>query len=284
MGIKGSEKNMKKKTIAGLTAIVALTAVIIFAGCVEKETITPSTPTSTPLAPTATPEAVESFIDPRLNNIPVKSSNPNIKIISYRLMDKRTYQEDYLNWSIDLTVQNIGNVPVWITKYEEYSPTRLVGPSHEYSLLKSGERKSFTASAKCLGTRVLSEYEIYYVTPEMLKAIVIRAYNTVNPSISPELKNSEITVHLQGDMSFDINSIKYELDEHNWKYITFVLTNRHPEDGAYLDVRLPWFYSSDYYGAYAEPGRSVSIKIPLKEHDVKEARSILISIYQWVTA
>jgi len=279
---------MKKETLAGLIAIAAIVAVVIFAGCIEEKSPAPvSTPTPTTTPPPKTEEplkSVEPFIDPRLNNIPVKSSNPNIKTVSYRLMDKRTYQEDYLNWSIYLTVQNIGNVPVWITKYEEYSPTRLVGPSHEYSLLKSGERKSFTTSAKCLGTRVLSEYKIYHVTPEMLKAIVIRAYNTVNPSISPELKNSEITVYLQGDMSFDINSIKYELDEHNWKYITFVLTNRHPEDWASFKVNLPWFYVTDYYAASAGPGRSVSIKIPLKEHDVKEARSIIIRIYQSVTA
>lgn len=272
---------MKKKTLAGLIAIAAIVAVVIFAGCIEEKSPAPvSTPTlTTPPPKTGEPlKSVEPFIDPQLKNIPVKSSNPNIKTVSYRLMDKRTYQEDYLNWSIYLTVQNNGNVPVWITKYEEYSPTRF-GISHEYSLLKSGERKSFTTSAKCLGTRVLSENAYYDVTPEMLKAIVIRAYNTVNPSISPELKNSEITVYVQGDMPFDINSIKYELDERNWKYITFVLTNRHPEDWVLFVVHLPWFYSSDYYDAYAGPGKSVSIKIPLKEHDVKEARSILISIY-----
>jgi len=45
---------MKKKNIAGLIAIVAIVAVVIFSGCVEKEapatTPTPS-PTSTPTPP-----------------------------------------------------------------------------------------------------------------------------------------------------------------------------------------------------------------------------------------
>jgi hypothetical protein len=44
---------MKKKTIVGLIAIVAIATIAIFAGCVEKEEVTPSTPT--PLAPTSTP-------------------------------------------------------------------------------------------------------------------------------------------------------------------------------------------------------------------------------------
>jgi hypothetical protein len=267
---------MKKKTIAGLIALVAIIAVIIFAGCVEKETITPSTPrsTSTPLAPTATPDVVEPFIDPQLKNIPVTCSNPNIKTISYRLMDKRTYQEDYLNWGINLTVQNIGDVPVWITKYArtDYPTT-----SHTYSLLKSGERKLFTTSARCLGTRV-REGTYLYVTPETLKAIVIESYNTVNPSISPELKNSEISVYSTYKRPIDINSIKYELDERNWRYITLVLTNRH-NDWVSLYVYLPWFTASESYSASVEPGKSVSIKIPLKEHNVREVRSIKFNVY-----
>lgn len=49
---------MKKKTIACLIAIVAIVSVAIFAGCVEKEEVMPSTPTSTPLAPTPTPPSV----------------------------------------------------------------------------------------------------------------------------------------------------------------------------------------------------------------------------------
>ena len=43
---------MKRKSIAGLIAIVAIVAVAMFAGCVDDK---PPTPTSTPLAPTPTP-------------------------------------------------------------------------------------------------------------------------------------------------------------------------------------------------------------------------------------
>ncbi|HJH28005.1 MAG TPA: hypothetical protein C5S37_14865 [Methanophagales archaeon] len=61
---KGGEKNMKRKNIVGLIAIVAIVAAVIFAGCVEEETPVPTpSPTATPLpkttptpeAPTATP-------------------------------------------------------------------------------------------------------------------------------------------------------------------------------------------------------------------------------------
>ena len=44
---------MKKKTIAGLIAIVVIAAVVMFSGCIEKEEVMPSTPT--PIAPTSTP-------------------------------------------------------------------------------------------------------------------------------------------------------------------------------------------------------------------------------------
>ena len=43
---------MKKKTIAGLIAIVAIVAAVIFAGCIEEETPV-SIPTPTPVSPTS---------------------------------------------------------------------------------------------------------------------------------------------------------------------------------------------------------------------------------------
>ena len=50
---------MKRKTIVGLIAIVAIAAVVLFAGCVEEETTTPPAETTTPiptLIPAATPK------------------------------------------------------------------------------------------------------------------------------------------------------------------------------------------------------------------------------------
>ena len=56
---------MQKKTTAGLIVIVAIVATVIFAGCVEEETPTPTeTPTFTPLAPTPTPEATSNETSP----------------------------------------------------------------------------------------------------------------------------------------------------------------------------------------------------------------------------
>ena len=66
---------MKKKTIAGLIAIVVIASVVIFAGCIEKEEVAPSAPTSTPLAPTTTPEA--SSTEPSVTETPTPITTPS---------------------------------------------------------------------------------------------------------------------------------------------------------------------------------------------------------------
>ena len=51
---KKRRNGMKKKTIVGLIAIVAITAVVIFAGCIEEKELIVPTPTPTPTHPEPT--------------------------------------------------------------------------------------------------------------------------------------------------------------------------------------------------------------------------------------
>ena len=67
---------MKRRTIAGLIIMVAIVAVVMFAGCVEKEGVTPSTPTSTPLAPTPTTEATSIEEKEVTPSTPTPASSP----------------------------------------------------------------------------------------------------------------------------------------------------------------------------------------------------------------
>jgi hypothetical protein len=65
---------MKRKNLVGLIAIVAITAVVLFAGCVEEETPVPTpSPTATPIQnPTPTPEELIATPTPE----PTSTSTP----------------------------------------------------------------------------------------------------------------------------------------------------------------------------------------------------------------
>ena len=87
------QEDMKKKTIAGLTAIVAIAAVVIFAGCVEKEGTAPTPMQTTPITtpePTVTPT-------PILTPSPIPTSTttptPAITITALEDGDKVSWRE-----------------------------------------------------------------------------------------------------------------------------------------------------------------------------------------------
>ena len=56
--VKGGDKEKMKKQIITLTAIVAILAAAIFAGCVEKETPVSTPPPTTTILPKTTPTSV----------------------------------------------------------------------------------------------------------------------------------------------------------------------------------------------------------------------------------
>ena len=70
---KKEVKNMKRKTIAGLIAIVAIIAIVIFAGCIEKEAPTPKA--------SATP--TKASIGESVSFSGVNSTDPDGTITSY---------------------------------------------------------------------------------------------------------------------------------------------------------------------------------------------------------
>ena len=73
---------MKKKTIAGLTVIVAIASVVMFAGCVEKEGITPSSPIPTPKTELSLGES--AIVD-----------GISFTILEYEFEDSHRYEYEY---------------------------------------------------------------------------------------------------------------------------------------------------------------------------------------------
>ena len=72
------EKNMKRKNIVGLIALVAIVAAVIFAGCVEEETPVPTpSPTAIPL-PKTTPTPEAPTATPSLEPTATPTSTPTL--------------------------------------------------------------------------------------------------------------------------------------------------------------------------------------------------------------
>lgn len=244
------------KNIVNCLTVVIIFSIVFFMGCIEKETITsPVTPTiiatpkEIPSSVTSIPpndeqkqlREIKHFIDPQLEKIPIISNNPNIEIISYKLYDNRTFEED-TNWRIELVVQNNAKVPVWITSpfmndgqlvalSPNHGPAKYtnktrynIAESTIFYLLGSGERKIFNFERGMGSIGGIRKWQY-----SRLKYLEMEAYNTVEPKVSDEIKNLQlrafIDADIDGGMSFDIHSIKYEKDERDWKYIVFEISN-----------------------------------------------------------
>ena len=79
---KGGEKNMKRKNMLGLIAIVAIVMMAIFAGCLEEEA-----PTTTPTpVPTSTPTPETS---PASTSTPTPTPLPEPKYVAGDIVEEK---------------------------------------------------------------------------------------------------------------------------------------------------------------------------------------------------
>ena len=221
---------------------------------------------------------IEHFIDPKLENQQIEIDNPNIEIVSHRVNDNRAYETD-ANWNIELVIQNNAQVPVWVI-------SRLIINSKVYGIEKnpnsitfvplgSGERKRYIVdSSKVIkSTKILEQFlekKVFFQFP---------AFTSVKPKISPEFGYFEIW-NVNYDLfspPLDFNSIKFEIDENNWKYVIVEVTN--PSETRYsisADLRggtLGEEYKSSVdtrVNSFINPGESQSLKIPLWRFDPKD--------------
>ena len=141
--------------------------------------------------------SVESFIDPQLENISVTCDNPDIKIISYKLIDERNLEEELngsirdLNWSIQAVYENTGDSPLWVIdkyKFITESSSGIIYESSrpgepQYSIIKSGERGEFIHGGNKLE---LQNYQETNAQLRYYKGMIIEAHDSVTSDASSE--------------------------------------------------------------------------------------------------
>ena len=122
---------MKKKTIVGLIAVVAIVAAVLFAGCVEEETpVSTPSPTATPL-PKTTPTPEASSATPMSTSTPEPTPEP--------ITLSGTGQEATSKFSLEqglsifrMTHDGDSNFAVWLLNDEEDKVDLLVNEIGEF--------------------------------------------------------------------------------------------------------------------------------------------------------
>lgn len=257
-----------------LVIYIIIVGIIFISGCVGEKNIdtTASTPgqltskTSTDYQDEKQAEqkllmGIEHYIDPKLK---IRIDNKNIELVSYRINDTRTYEQDP-NWYVELVIQNNAKTPVWVVDS--------VSTSSYFVLLDSGERKRY----------FLRGLNIDYVLAGGI-SINFPAYNTVKPKFSPEFKNFEL-MNMNYDTSIqpvDVISIKYEVNERKWKYVIVELTNPTKFE-INITVDITGNFDREYMiskdneaSAYLNPGETKFLKISLKNYNHEDIDAIRV--------
>ena len=163
--------------------------------------------------------ALEHFIDPDLKHVKIESSDSDIEVVRFELIDRRDYENSH-KYSTRVLVENNGDDPVIINTYAMYAG--LNNPQWEgrqFINLESGGRVWLQTTHSTQDT--LGEQ----FALKKLLSVVITAYKTVTTEVSPELKNITINCNIanQDQPPIKVHSIKYEEtnDKHRWRYITF---------------------------------------------------------------
>ena len=228
---------------------------------------------------------IERFIDPSLENVKVEINNPNIELISFKIVDNRKYEED-TNWYIEITVQNNAKTPVWITQ----GLVGTINPKYTYSaLLDAGERKQYGISrAQLANIKVNPKIDVDNVLTTGL-TVEIYAHDTVKPKISSDFEYSfrELT-QSTGDYSIpllNLKSLTYETNDKNWRYAVFEVSNPATFQ---LDASIAIHVtgeSRDYYWSgdnclifKINPGETKYIQVPLRDYDPKQLNSVNLGV------
>ena len=128
---KGGDKKMKRKTLVGLIAIVAIAAAVMFAGCVEEEPPTKAPETTTPPAETPTPTSeVPTELSLKIGET-AKTSKIEVTVKSIEKVNYYTWYSDIGNeyypqvapegklyLLADVEIKNIGSDRVYVGSAE----------------------------------------------------------------------------------------------------------------------------------------------------------------------
>jgi len=279
---------MKNKTTVVLTLIFLISVSTLISGCIDKESIVTeitSSQSDTSYSDKVVYDAlqlernenllqdIERFNDPLLKNVDVVINNPNVEIISLKLIENKDYPS---GGCVDIIVQNNAKTPIWIA-------SDLLGLSDKkhtsFTLLDSGKRKRYGFTEE--GAKQFGQTLDYGVRVE------IYAHDTVMPKISSDFVYSYCQIiHQTGDNYgplLNLKSLKYEVSNRR-RYATFEVHN--PSEfrlDAIVTIhirgqRADYYESGDNRELFEiEPGETKDIQIPLRDYDPKNIRTIYLS-------
>jgi len=210
--------------------------------------------------------ALEHFIDPDLKHVKIESSDPDIEVVRFELIDQRDYESSH-KYSTRILVQNNGDDPVIINTYVMYAqPFNPQMEGRQFINLESGERVLLQTTYPT-GETPRQQYAL-----NELLSVVITAHKIVTTEVSPELKNITINCNIANrDLTpIKIHSIKYEEtnDKHRWRYITFGVSC--DKDATAIVGIYTKNKGSQRDSKYIHAGKIEYIKVPLKDITIED--------------